>query len=262
MILLIVALLLTLALAAEEEGGPSENPMGDARSAFDSLTHAIKPGMDTAEINVLTFKIRENSYALAINKDNRVVEPYVRWLNDTVQLPDEARQNMLYTLGALGDMAAAKVVMRYATDTTMSPGVRYDAATALCLLGNAETGTQVLKDLALTNAFPLNHFPPLPFLGSGAAPVTLKSAADEKALTLYMRWLAERATDEYTIGSSVTYLLQKDEDSRNLALRVAEKALQSPDVYLPGQSDKRALLSYLVRVGGERGKALAAKYAK
>ena len=169
------------------------------------------------------------------------MEPYVRWLNDTVQLPDEARQNMLCTLGALGDMGAAKVVMRYATDTTMSPGVRYDAATALCLLGNAETGTQVLKDLALTNAFPLNHFPPLPFLGSGAAPVTLKSAADEKALTLYMRWLAERATDEYTIESSVTYLLQKDEDSRNFALRVAERALQSPDVYLPGQNDKHDL---------------------
>ena len=62
MISLIVALLLTLALAAEEEGGVSENPIGDAMSALDSLTHAIKPGMDTAEINVLTFKIRENSY--------------------------------------------------------------------------------------------------------------------------------------------------------------------------------------------------------
>jgi hypothetical protein len=258
---LLTALLLTLPLAAEEEGGMSENPMGDAMSAFSSLTHAIKPGMDTVEVNRLTFKILNNSYVLVIRDDHRVVSPYVRWLSGTMKLPDEARGNMLYTLGVLGDMAAAKVVMRYATDSTMSPRVRYEAATALCLLGNAETGTQVLKNLALTNALPLNHFPPLQFLGSGAAPVKLKSTADEKALTLYMRWLAERATDEYTIGASVTYLLQKDEDSRNLALRVAERALQSPDVYLSGENDKLHLLSCLA-FGGERGKALAAKYAK
>jgi len=259
---LIVALLLTLALAAEEEGGMSENPMGDAMSAFESLTHAIKPGMDTVETNRLTFTIRKNSYILIIRDDHRVVSPYVQWLSDTLKLPDEARGNMLYTLGALGDMTAAKVVMRYAADTTMGPGVRYEAATALCLLGNAETGTQVLKNLALTNALPLNHFPPLPFLGSGLAPVKLKSAADEKALILYMRWLAEQATDEYTIAYSVSYLLQKDDLSSDLAFRVAEKALRSPDIYLPGSNDKRDLLSKLGALGGERGKALAAKYAK
>jgi hypothetical protein len=108
---------------------------------------------------------------------------------------------------------------------------------------------------------PLNHFPPLQFLDQDWEPAKLKSAADENALTAYMRWLAERATDEYTIGASVTYLLQKDDDSRNFALRVAERALQSPDKYLSGENDKLHLLSCLA-FGGERGKALAAKYAK
>jgi hypothetical protein len=267
MYLLTTCVLLATTLAAEPnypsyEGGVLLDPAHEVSPAVDRLIRDYKPGMDTSALNGLTGFIRAYSGALRLIGDCRIVKPYMEWLSDTVRLPDEARGNMLHTLGLLGDVAAAKVVMTYATDTTMSPRVRYEAATALCLLGNAETGTQVLKNLALTNALPLNHFPPLQFLGSGWAPVKLRSAADEEALTLYMRWLAERGTDEYTISSSVTYLLQKDEGSRDFAFRIAERALQSPDVYLSGENAKHAFLSCVARFGGERGKALAAKYAK
>ena len=51
---------------------------------------------------------------------------------------------------------------------------------------------------------------------------------------------------------------------------MAEKALQAPEVYLPGvyppagsgNSDRRDLLGKLAAFGGERGKALAAQYEK
>ena len=261
---MLTALLLTLSLAAEEEGGMSENPMGDAMSAFGSLTHAIKPGMDTAEINRLTFTIRKNSYVLVIRDDHRVVSPYVRWLSDTVKLPDEARGNMLYTLGVLGDMAAAKVVMKYAADTAMIPGVRYEAAIALCFLGNAEAGTQVLEDLAVAKAVPYDWLPTSEFFDTGGRPIKLKSTADEEAVSLYFRWLAERTKGRTLIGA-VGYLLQRDDASRDVACRVAERALNDPVVYLPEQAYthvKASLLDMLTWYGGERGKTLAAKYAK
>jgi hypothetical protein len=72
--------------------------------------------------------------------------------------------------------------------------------------------------------------------------------------------LAQRATDENTISYSIAYLLQKDDESKAIAFRVAEKALQSPDVYLSGKNDRLHLLSRLAYFAGERGKALAAKY--
>jgi hypothetical protein len=255
------AMLLATTLAAEEGGVPLD-PVGDAKSAVESFIRDFKPGMDTSDMNELTGHVRENSYGLTIAKDYRIVKPYIRWLSDTLHLPDRTRQNMLHTLGALGDVAAAKVVKGHATDTTMSPGVRRAAAIAICFLGNAEIGTGALKDLVLTKAMPLNTFTPWQFLGSGSRPVKLKTAADEKALTRYICWLAERATDENTIAYSISYLLQKDDESKAVAFRVAERALRSPDVYLLGQNDKRDLLSRLAAFGGERGKALAAQYEK
>jgi hypothetical protein len=258
--LLVSCVLIAISLAPGQEGGVPLDPVGDAKSAVERFFRDFKPRMDTSAMNELVRAVRHSSYGLTISKDYRIVKPFVKLLNGTAPLSDESRQNILYTLGGLGDTTAAKVVMRYTTDSTMSPEVRYEAATALCLLGSAETGTQVLKKLAQTNALPLNHFPPLQFLGSGWAPVKLKSAADEEAITLYMRWLAERATYEYTIGSSVTYLLQKDEDSRDFALRVAERALQSPDVYLSGENDKLHLLKTLAVFGGDTGTALVARY--
>jgi hypothetical protein len=262
---LLAAALLSTTLAAKEswdngEEGVLTDPAHEVSPVVDDLIRDFKPGMDTSELNWLTRFIRANCGGLRAIGDYRIVKPYTKWLSDTVQLTDEARRNMLQTLGALGDTSAAKVVMKYATDTTMRPLVRYEAAVAICLLGNAETGTRVLQDLALTKTVPFNWLAPWQFVGSEKKPVGLKSVADEKALTLYVRWLAERATDENTIAYSISYLLQKDDASKALAFRVAERALQSPDVYLPGQNDRRDLLSRLAWFGGKRGKALAAKY--
>ena len=197
---LIVAVLLATGVGSRDGGRVPKDPVGEARSAVDQFIRDFKPGMDTSDMNALTWYVRENCGALVVVRDYRIVKPYVQWLSDTVKLPDEARQNMLQTLGVLGDTAAAKVVMRYASDTSMSPGVRYEAAVAICFLGNAEAGTRVLENLALTNAVPHDALPAWQFFGSGNKPVKLKSAADEKALTLYMRWLAERATCENIIG--------------------------------------------------------------
>jgi hypothetical protein len=263
---LCMAMLLLLAPAVANQAPDVEEPSGpgdEARCAVDLFLRDYRPGMDTAGVKWLTSYVAQWCGWLAIAQDFRIVKPFIRCLADTAVLPDGVRQDMLQTLGVLGDMAATKVVMKYAVDTTMAPLVRYEAAVAMCFLGNAETGTQVLKNLALANALPPGYtFTPLQFLDSKHNPKKLKSTADEKAVTLYIRWLAERTTNANVVDYSVSYLLQKDEDSRNFAFRVAERALQSPDVYLSGQNDKLHLLSTLAGFGGERGKALAVHYEK
>jgi hypothetical protein len=259
-LLLILAALVATTRAYREEGGVSIDPVGEATADFELLSRDFRPGMDTAELNELTWQISQRAWGLAINRNYLVVGSYTEWLSDTVQLPDEARQYMLRTLGVLGDTTAAKIVMKYATDTVSEPSVRYEAAIAICLLGNAEVGTRVLEDMALAGTVRYDHLPTWQFLGSGSAPVKLKRAADEKALTSYFRWLAGHAESAETQTYAVCYLLQRDKDSRNLAYRVAERALKTPGVYLPDRNDKRALLGVLGGFGGKRGKALAAKY--
>lgn len=267
MIWLCMAMLLLLAPAVANQAPDAEEPSGpgeEARCAVDLFLWAYnRPEMDTADMNAFTSRVARWCGWLALMRDFRIVKPFVKCLADTTPLPDDARQNMLHTLGVLGDMTAAEVVLKYAVDTTKTPLVRYEAAVAICFLGNAETGTQVLKSLALADALPPGYtFTPCQFLSSEGKPKKLKSAADEKALTLYIRWLAERTTNANVIDYSVSYLLQKDDDSRNFAFQVAERALQSPDVYLPGRNDRRSLLSKLAGFGGERGKALAARFEK
>jgi hypothetical protein len=261
-----IATVLLLASAVANQPPDAEQPSGPgdvARRAVDWFLQDYRPGMDTASIKRLTSYVVQYCGWLALMRDFRIVKPFIKCLADTAALPDGARQDMLHTLGVLGDMAAAKVAMKYAVDTTMAPLVRYEAAVAICFLGNADAGTQVLKDLVLANALPPGYtFTPRQFLDLDHKPKKLKSAADEKALAVYIRWLAERTTNADVIDYSVCYLLQKDEDSRNFALRVAERALQSPDVYLSGRNDKRSLLSTLAGFGGERGKALAARFEK
>jgi hypothetical protein len=255
--------LLVTTLAAEEGGVPLD-PVGDAESAVESFIRGFKPGMDTCDMNELTLAVRQSSYGLTLAKDCRIVKPYIRWLSDTLQLPAGTHQNMLHTLGALGDIDAAKVVLKYARDTTMTPLVRYEAAVATCLLGNADAGTRVLKELALTKAVPYDWLPASEFFDMRWRPAKLKSATDEKAMTFYFRWLAEWAKGRALVDA-VGYLLQRDERSREDAFLCAERALKDPDVYLPEQTKthvKGALLRRLTWYGGERGKALATQYEK
>jgi hypothetical protein len=259
---LLASALLATTLALAEEGGVPLDPAGDARSAVEGFIHGFKPGMDTFDMNELTLCVRENSYGLTIAKDYRIVKPYIRWLSDTLQLPDKTRQNMLHTLGALGQMDAAKVVLKYAVDTTMTPLVRYEATVAICLLGNAEAGTQVLEDLALNKAVSYNWLPASEFFDTKWKPAKLKSTADEKAMTLFFRWLAKHAKGRGLVDA-VGYLLQRDEQSRDLAFQWAERALKDPQVYLPELPHthvRSSMLDMLTWYGDERGKALAAQY--
>jgi hypothetical protein len=227
----------------------------------DQFLEKFSPGMDTAEMEELTGWVSEHSGLLATIKDYRIVKPYVKWLTDAAKLPDGVRYSMLHTLGMVGDMTAVPVVRMLAADTTR-PMVRLGAAEALCLLGDAVTGTRVLMDMARTEAVPFEWLPTATFMGSRGAPVKLKTAADEKAVTAYFRWLAEHAEGGNALAYSISYLLQRDKASKDIAFRVAERALQAPEVYLPGRNDKLHLLSRLAGFGGERGKALAARYEK
>ncbi len=262
--LLIACVPLAMSFAAGQEGGVSLDQVGEAKAAVERFLRSFRRGMDTADMNELSWAVRQNSYGLTIAGDYRVVKPYIRWLTDTPQMPDKTRQNMLHTLGVLGVIDAAKVVLRYAKDTTMTSLTRYEAAVSVCLLGNADAGTRVLKDLALAKAVPYDWLPAGGFFDTKWRPAKLKSAADEEAMTLYFRWLAKRAKGRGLVDA-VGYLLQRDEQSRDLAFQWAERALKDPEVYLPEQANthvKVALLRRLTWHGGERGKALAVQYEK
>jgi len=257
-------MMLLLAPAVANQPLDPEQPNGlvdEARYAVDQFLEKFNPGMDTVEMKEITGWVSEHSGILATIKDYRIVKPYVKWLADTAKLPDGVRYSMLHTLGMVGDTTAVPVVRMLVADTTR-PMVRLGAAEALCLLGDAVTGTRVLMDMARTEAVPFEWLPTATFMGSRGAPVKLKTAADEKAMTAYFRWLAEHTKGANALAEAVTYLLQRDEESKNLAYRVAERALKAPEVYLPDRNDKRGLLGRLAGFGGERGKALAARYGK
>jgi hypothetical protein len=85
----------------------------------------------------------------------------------------------------------------------------------------------------------------------------LRNPVQESIVTSYFQEMVESGQN---LALAVCYLLQKDEQSREIAFRIAEDVLRTSAASKGGIAVPQNLRGYLRKFGGERGEALSSKY--
>lgn len=244
-------------------GGPSSdvplhyNPTTEARRAVDGFLRSYRPGLDDSALMVSIGYVREWVITLREDGDLRLVEPLTEVIADTAAHTDVVTSLAICVLMQLRARSALPAIRPYLGLRSM-PRSRLGAAATLATLGEADLGVPVLEEyIRLPGALPegsVSTTISYAFLDNGRA-IDLQSPAQESIVSCFFQRIAERASGQ-TLVAAVCYLLQKDERSRTVAFRVAERTLKKTALSRSDENAQHNIRGYLERYGGERGRAL------
>jgi hypothetical protein len=256
---LVAAALLTLTLPSAKGVESSQEDNYNPRSEVDGFLRFYHGTVltDSSLLEHLGYLI-EWSIAIREIGDKRLVGPLSEIISDTTRHSDEVSSCAIDVLKQIRGRAAVPSIRRYLTATT-KPRSRLEAASALAVLGDAESGVPVLE------WYLMQPYPLAPGFVSGTLMYTfldncqavkLDNAAQDAVITSFFQRVAGWVTDQ-NLATTICYLLQKGEKSRDIAFRRAEEVLR--DVTAPNYV-RSNVDGCLERFGGERGKALRSKY--
>lgn len=255
------------ALSAANGGQPTSegttyDPRTEAGKTVDGFLRTYGPGLGDSLLLKLIHDVSEWSITLREIGDRRLVEPLSAVISDTATHSDDVNAGAIYVLRQLWAQSAVPVIRQY-LNVRSKPESRLQAAAALAVLGEAEVGVPVLEEYdrqpgPLSEGVvstTINYA----FMDSWLA-VELQSPVQESIVSSFFQKICGQASGQ-TLTNAICYLLQKDEKSRDIALRRAEDVLKTPAA---SRNDKtiqygstRVLLE---KFGGERGRALLSKY--
>jgi hypothetical protein len=261
--IIVASTVLLVVSAAIANGGPSTdassryNPTADAKAAVDGFLCAYRSGLDDSALMVRIGYVREWVITLREAGDLRLAEPLTEVVADTAAHSDAVTSLAMRALTQLRVQSALSAVRRY-LELPSRPLSRLGAAAMLAILGEAELGIPVLEEYVRQHgASSEGHASATltyAFLDNGRA-VELRSPVQESIVASFFQRVAEGASGQ-TLVATVCYLLQKDELSRTVAFRVAERTLKKAATSPSDENAQHNIRAYLEMYGGERGRAL------
>lgn len=260
-VILPLLLIAATGMYAQTDGPDSEpGPTEQAMSEVDAFLTAYQAGATDEELLSRMSYVREWSITLRGVGDQRAVEPLAKLITDTTH-SEQFTALAIYLLGQLRGGSAVPAIKWYLHDLS-KPHLRLQAAAALCVLGEAETGLPVLEEYAAARDEELRRSAVNTISATLLENRRVFEFPDAKQESLVTAFFLRAIRSSYgrMLIPSIAYLLQKGKQNQEIALQRAEGVLRPGSKVVLTRTDRLVILGLLSKYGGDRGEEIEWRY--